>query len=208
MIRRFPEIEEFFNKEIFSDIDLMNFKKELFSKYSKEEVKKCEELIQLKLLSFQLGGGKDVKKPSSKKVNKKVRFKTQTIKPKRINFKEAEFIGLTIDNLATKLNTKGEIIERILESKKFEVDIVHVLTSKEVKALKDFIIDRLKKKHIKPIISSSEVVHKKSKKKKGATSLMKKKKLKPGPGKSKGFDVYDKLQTYGRGKIIYTRMGN
>jgi hypothetical protein len=36
---------------------------------------------------------------------------------------------------------------------------------------------------------------------------MKKKKLKPVNGRSKGIEVYDKLQTYGRGKVIYTRMG-
>lgn len=182
MIRRFPEIEQFFDQYSFTDIELEEFQKQLRRKYQDRMVyEKALELISLKMLYFEAKAQEigNTHVPNSKKATK-----TQNI-PQHTKFD-------TIQDLADYLKVKPEFITRLYIQKSVSLPEKGLMPKEGVEPIQDYVDNRIQRlsriKKLNRIKNRSAIRIAKKRRKKSAST-----------------GTYAKIQAYGLGKLIYIR---
>jgi hypothetical protein len=201
MIKQFQEIDEFFKREQFSEIELEDFKSDFKKKYRDKTILKhalC--LISMKLLVFSM-------KPVSNKThsdftqNQRNTLKNKT--PKNSDLKKKDklvsnfearikeelnsFNGKTISYVANSLGYTVPKFSLLLKQKGFNFKDGDFLTKVHIQQIEPFLLECLKKLY--------------------REKLKDKPKLNPNSAgsKKKSSSVYDELKAYGPGKLIYIR---
>jgi len=209
--KTFPEIHAFFLQNHFDQEQLENLKLSIKSTYlDKELLRNAEALLKLELMKFQILEAhpeqkekvkklvlSKIEKPNYKKTDHSSQKSKNKLKPLVTVTFETSF-PKQIDNLSVKLKmTKSELVELCLKK---EINI------RKIKSLNDSQLEKLV-----PLFQS-RIGEIRAKERKEAD----KNKSRPNDskndlnGKNKNRsswtgDVYDKIGTYGLGKIIYIR---
>lgn len=183
LLNSFPEIDVFFNTNSFSQQELINFKNVLKLNNSKEFYRNAVSYINLKLLQFKLC--EELNEPE-----KKSKPNTEKVSDS-ISNTEKVAVPLVICDLAKYLEVTDNFLLTILKQNGVEKEKDDRLEINEYALIKGFIFSRVKG------------LKRKNKQEKEIFKPIIKKSKKPSRGKTK--PVYDKLATYGLGKIIYIR---
>ncbi|MFH6936368.1 hypothetical protein [Flavobacterium sp. FlaQc-30] len=185
LIKAFPEVEIFFERNKFSQIELLAFLKEIENKYKDEQLRKSlSSLISLKILQYETF-------PINLNIVEKAK------KLKFIEEKQNRFHPLlnqlkinSIENMAINLNWSLSRTLRLLKQKGISKDAEKMLDEKEFALVEEMFnsrlwgIERIEKTK-NPV---KTIVHRKKEK-----SL------------SKQNDVYSRIEAIGLGKVIYIR---
>ena len=190
MLKQFKEIDEFFVKHQFREIELDLFKNDLKEKYhDKSILKQALSLIELKLLAYKLSdenNDKNVNKSSDKsKLTKK-----ETINVGLKNKIESDlniFKIKPVDYVATFLGYSSPKFLIILHQKGIECKQNDILTKHQFIDVKLFFKDCLRNIYLDGLKEKSKNIKKDTK------------------SKYKNESVYETLKSFGPGKLIYIR---
>ena len=198
MIKYFPEVELFFNREAFTQEELDLFIESINFLYQDKNInKKVHSIINLRKLKFHLQlneGTKQINnlksvKPSQNSV-KHPSNKSETVKENEdqwIRNKMTQLKSSTIKQCAEVLNLRPSLIVRMLARKGYKFDVDDYIDSSAFSTFIDYAVSRTKmlyrQKRKNEELSSGYKVHRKS-------------------NSSNAPGVYGRISTYGPGKII------
>lgn len=189
LLSTFPEIDNFFNKNQFSDIELSDFLTDIEKKYQNVVLRKAAlSLINLEILKYNIQK-KPVKVCALKK--EKIRTKITIAKP-NYNSDLNILKTLTIQKIAHNLDWSTHKLQVLLKQKKIEKIESEILSESEFLKVKEMLLARLtaiKRIENKKILENTPHI----KNKKNNNSL------------NKGNDVYSQIYKIGLGKVIYIR---
>lgn len=211
MVYHFPEIDDFFRQDYFTEENLNDLKSKLQESYLDREVfSKALSLIDLYLVKFKLSTPKELeqfkkegieKNKTRRKRNKAIysgnlESKKRNIKESRINEgkynKEyLEFLKIPISKISIDLDISISFINKVLESKKIDTIEEGFLSREQFAALKEILVSKLKAK-----IRKQKQIEKVL-----GVKIIKANKHKP----KTGGKVYEALSKHGMGKVIYIR---
>lgn len=204
MIKQFPEIKEFFEQDHFKQDDLERLQLKMNEAYPDEAIrKKARELIKLKLLFFKLSGEvknektvvqtkKFIARSVSKNEEESLSHDSEISDINLLKENIDQFIGWKIEDLSKMLEVSENQLLSLFVRKNIELQPHTHLTKKELSALEEFLVNRIKRVN-------------RNRKLEYAKSLPKRKKYKSGKRTGRGIKAYDAIQTHGLGKLIYIR---
>lgn len=188
LLKAFPEIDLFFKKNQFNNLELENFILEIKNKYSDKLVlNSALNLIRLELLKYTFTDKKNLSNTKENPISHK---------NLKINKEETDIINYlnknSIDSISKTLKWKPEYLMSILKHSDLSKLKNEILEKKEFSRLENKLIARLKglirveKEEIK-LLSPRQKKH-------------------PKPSIYRSIEVYNKIkQNNGTGKIIYIR---
>ena len=185
----FPEINAFFDQESFTDIELEGLIKCVDLNYSDDIKKAAYSLIRLKVVKFKI-----IKKISKVKNKKKV-TKTQKEEKKIENYAKFRKIS-SVSKLCKFLEISSNYLISILKQKGIVATQDTILTNEEYKQIKSFVSSR--KKAIKRLDKQKQRENEKINKNINKFYANK-------PYNNRSIGVYEKVATYGFGKLIYIK---
>ena len=201
MIKQFHEIEEFFERDQFSENELEEFKLDLKNKYQDRSIfKQAMALVSMKLLVFSLKPSTHTKRIAVSKSEQKIQLENKSKKSKntkeeklesefnkRIDLELNSFRGKTIGYIANSLDFTVPKFIIALKQQGYNFKDGDILSSTHIQQIRPFLLICLKKLY---------QVKLKDKPKKNLDEKGLKK---------KAGSVYDELKTYGPGKLIYIK---
>jgi hypothetical protein len=209
MLKHFPQIENFFEKDYFTQDDLLLLEESLPKLYEDPKVvKKARELIKLRLLYFQLtklvpsampvAHVRDKSENQNKKQPKKAgEVKKETAskiptKPKLLKLNVNQFEGISLKEMAEELKVSCSRFISLYARKGMTVNQDTEMSKKDLLVLVGYIQNRIERVNRDRQIEYSK-------------SLPKRKKYKNNKSTGRGIKAYDAIQTHGLGKLIYIR---
>jgi len=201
MIKQFHEIEEFFERDKFSENELEEFKTDLKNKYQDRSIfNQAMALVSMKLLVFSLKPSKHTKQIAVKKSKQKIQLENTPKKSKntkaekleeefdkRITLEINSFRGKTLAYTAHSLNYTVPKFIIALKQQGYNFKDGDILTSTHIHQIRPFLLIHLKKLYQVKLKDKPKI-------------YLDEKGL-----KKKAGSVYDELKTYGLGKLIYIR---
>jgi len=206
MLNHFPEIEEFFKQDYFTEEDLNDFKQDLQKAYLDKKVyRKALNLIELFLVKFKLSTPQELerfKKRGTRKIKTRQKKKkpiqvTSSKKDKRKKEPEnkdnevVKFLDKPISEICKDLELSLELVNRCLKSKNIEQIEGGNLNSEQFHALKELFL--------------SKVMAKKRKDREQERIFGKRKITRKKQTFKTGGELYEALSKYGMKKLIYIR---
>lgn len=203
----FQEIEYFFNRPQFTPDELDILLECVEKAYPDIETKKeARNLINLKLVRYELTDIENIEATPSKIHPTQPSKKSASKIPNFSKHHPLElYVGLSIDTIAEKISAKPELLQYMLGRKGAVLSTTVILSLDHLLLLSDYLINKSKQSNRLQKISTKSNSKFKSPSK--ARKFKQSKKTKYSPRRN-GNSVYDKIRTYGLGKLIYIRKKN
>ncbi|MFD0797208.1 hypothetical protein ACFQZJ_07040 [Maribacter chungangensis] len=206
MLKKFPEIEQFFRKDYFSEEDLLQLKEKLASNYpEKNLLEKAHSLMELFLLKFKLSSPEELKNfkeedivNSHLKANKKitsVNVKQLDLPPGWSDERALDincYKGVPLVFICTYLKISKPLIKRELSAARLDSYMGNSLSNEQFEALKPLLQKRILIKFAAKLGGGPLKLNKK------ITSIKR-------SNRRRKAGSYDEVAKYGLGKLIYIR---